>query len=509
MKCSKRAGVVLRAIVAAMALTPALVAAQSTSKLQGYNVDPSMVSVSGHSSGANMAIQLGVAYATRIMGVAAFAGVPYDCLRPGNVTSFNCAERNTPEITPLRANMLRWSGKENDPVDALARQRIYVFVGKHDGSVSGTVVGQTVALYRAFVPEGNLYYETEVDAGHTFPVDHEVRGFPTWQCSLPGLPGIVVGLPLANCGFDGAGISLQWIYGPLNPRSPGERTGTLVAIDQGEFATRAKGMDTIAWLYVPKTCAAGATCRLHVFLHACGQSYFKRQDTLYADSAGHVPWADANDIVLLYPQTYPDETLNTAGCWDDSNRYDDRFDQKAGGQPSAIMAMVARITSGFQGGAKAVEYYHAAFDHYFVTSLDDEIASLDAGRFAGWARTGESFAVYPAGTAGATDVCRFFSGEYYAPRSSHFYTTDAAECAGLMTSAVWQFEGTRFAIRVPDAQGRCASGDKPLFRLYNDSHGGVPNHRYTTSPATRSSMIAAGWVSEGSSDLGVIGCTPP
>ena len=38
----------------------------------------------------------------------------------------------------------------------------------------------------------------------------------------------------------------------------------------------------------------------------------------------------------------------------------------------------------------AVEYYNATLDHYFVTASADEIAKLDAGAFAGWARNSVS-----------------------------------------------------------------------------------------------------------------------
>ena len=77
-----------------------------------------------------------------------------------------------------------------------------------------------------------------------------------------------------------------------------------------------------------------------------------------------------------------------------------------------------------------------------------------------------------------------------------------------MTSAVWQYEGLAFAIRAADGQGVCATDDRPIYRLYNQSQGGVPNHRYTTSAATRTAMVASGWIPEGNGDLGVIGCTP-
>jgi len=49
---------------------------------------------------------------------------------------------------------------------------------------------------------------------------------------------------------------------------------------------------------------------------------------------------------------------------------------------------------------------------------------------------------------------------------------------------------------------------QPLYRLYNDGQGGAPNHRYTTQAATRSAMLANGWIAEGVGELGVIGCVP-
>src|SRR6187431_753626 len=46
--------------------------------------------------------------------------------------------------------------------------------------------------------------------------------------------------------------------------------------------------------------------------------------------------------------------------------------------------------------ADAIEYYHAVFDHYFITTIADEITKLDNGTFVGWARTGRQFKVYTA-----------------------------------------------------------------------------------------------------------------
>lgn len=179
----------------------------------------------------------------------------------------------------------------------------------------------------------------------------------------------------------------------------------------------------------------------------------------------------------------------------------------ANGAPHAIALKGTGIDAqALQGVAGAVEYCHAAFDHYFVTTIADEIAKLDTGVFAGWSRTGQSFRVLSTKAGGTSNVCRFFSTSF-APKSSHFYTPSAAECETVKRSHDWQFEGDVFAIESTDAAGDCPPGTIPLYRLYNDGQGAAPNHRYTTSPVTRSEMISQGWIPEGAG-IGVIGCVP-
>ncbi len=154
-----------------------------------------------------------------------------------------------------------------------------------------------------------------------------------------------------------------------------------------------------------------------------------------------------------------------------------------------------------------IEYYHAEFDHYFITGIPDEISKLDAGVFKGWARTGYKFKGYPVGTANASDVCRFFSTAFD-PKSSHFYTPFATECQDVLDRFKdWQLEGLVFSIPVPTLEGACAAGTIPVYRLYNNGQGGAPNHRYTTDLEVRAQMIAKGWIAEGRG-VGVIMCSP-
>src|SRR5262245_7105976 len=156
----------------------------------------------------------------------------------------------------------------------------------------------------------------------------------------------------------------------------------------------------------------------------------------------------------------------------------------------------------------AVEYYYAAWNFYFFTAFPDEIAALDGGAFGGvWKRTGQIFSVWGQPADGALPTCRFFSVGF-APKSSHFYTPYAAECAGLMSSPNWEFESIAFYLQLPDANGNCPPGTLVLYRLYNDGMGGAPNHRFTTSLAIFNQMLAAGWVYEGDLRTHAFACVP-
>ncbi|HVE48203.1 MAG TPA: matrixin family metalloprotease [Casimicrobiaceae bacterium] len=153
-----------------------------------------------------------------------------------------------------------------------------------------------------------------------------------------------------------------------------------------------------------------------------------------------------------------------------------------------------------------IEYFNAAFGHYFLTHIADEIAKLDNGTFAGWSRTNRTINAWAQPAAGSSPVCRFFSARF-APKSSHFYTSFASECQAVKSNDNWQFEGEVFHVALPDASGACGAGTIPVYRLYNDGQSGAPNHRFTTDAALRSQMITQGWVPEGAG-AGVTMCVP-
>jgi hypothetical protein len=154
-----------------------------------------------------------------------------------------------------------------------------------------------------------------------------------------------------------------------------------------------------------------------------------------------------------------------------------------------------------------VEYHHADWDHYFMTANPEEIEKLDAGIFSGWVRTGFTIKSFAFGGERGATVCRFFS-EAFAPRSSHFYTPFATECAIVNGSGDWSYEGEVFNIEGAEVDGTCSADTLPVYRLYNNGRGEAPNHRYTTDRAVRNAMIASGWVAEGNGADGVFMCSP-
>lgn len=153
----------------------------------------------------------------------------------------------------------------------------------------------------------------------------------------------------------------------------------------------------------------------------------------------------------------------------------------------------------------AVEYFNADFEHYFVTSNATEIEKLDAGDFHGWQRTGQTFKVFPTREAGTVPVIRYFS-DAFAPKSTHFYTLRAPGFEVSLPPS-WQYEGEPFYMTPPSFSGACPDGTVPIYRYYNKSKGGVPNHRFVADRSVHAAMLAAGWMAEGLGP-GVAMCAP-
>ena len=165
----------------------------------------------------------------------------------------------------------------------------------------------------------------------------------------------------------------------------------------------------------------------------------------------------------------------------------------------------ALAAAGATGTASVIEFYHRAFDHYFISADALEIARLDGGATMGWVRTGRSFKAHPSPRNGASAVCRF----YIPPQlgDSHFFGRGTDECAATAqkNSSFVHESPAVMHLFLPSA-GNCPATTLPVYRVF--SARADANHRYTTDPAVRDDMIASGWLAEGDGPDRVVLCAP-
>ena len=329
----------MRALAGCLAVGLAATLAQTAfaaEPLPSFTVDLAGTSVSGLSSGAYMAGQFHVAFSETVVGAGIVAGGPYGCAEGQLATALNrCMQTHSGPPDPAhllqRAEEFAQEGAI-DPLAGLAGDRVYVFSGSEDATVTPAVVGQTVAFYRAAgVAEADIAYLDDMAAGHAFVTAS--HGSP---CPTTASPYI------NDCDYDQAGALLTHIYGELNPPSA-EPAGSMIAFDQSAFLAdpTAHGLNGTGHVYVPPSCAQGATCRVHIAFHGCQQT-----DALIGDrfrtETGYNRWADSNDLIVLYPQAHR-TLLNPNACWDWWGYDDARHATRNGRQMASMRAMLDRL----------------------------------------------------------------------------------------------------------------------------------------------------------------------
>jgi len=163
------------------------------------------------------------------------------------------------------------------------------------------------SYYATYIDAAGLTVELDVSAEHCLPTLS--YGEDCLQLASPYL---------GRCGVDAAGQALTALYGELRARSTTVDPARLLRFDQTPFYSGTRtSLDSQGFLYVPAQCQDGATsCRLHVSFHGClqGRTFVGDQ---YAWDGGFNEWADANDLVVLYPNAVADSSVgNPNGCWD-------------------------------------------------------------------------------------------------------------------------------------------------------------------------------------------------
>jgi poly(3-hydroxybutyrate) depolymerase len=326
----------MRRLVLAL-LSLCATAAAADEPLPKLRIQAGSLTVSGVSSGGYMATQYQVAYAKDVAGAGVVAAGPWLCAQ-GIVTRAldDCTEGSAagPAITPLVA-ALRASAAARavDDPSWLAPDRVWMFHGRKDRRVGAAVSDSLLRFYHAFIPRERIRYVTEVDAAHGFPT--AARGDACDVEAEPWLPA---------CGYDAAGEMLRHLYDGLAAPS-GRVTGTLRTFDQARYVKRGgASMAGRGFLFVPRDCAAGIPCRVHVAFHGCRQGIDAMGRT-FARQAGYNRWADANRIVVVYPQVEKSWLMpfNPLGCWDWWGYTGVDYAARSGAQLAAVRAMLAAL----------------------------------------------------------------------------------------------------------------------------------------------------------------------
>jgi predicted esterase len=351
-------------------------------RLSTYSkLDPDQVTVSGISSGGFFAHQFHVAYSDLVRGAAVMAGGPYACAEqiPTPLTGHPfasiivalgvCSHGARAIFDPwnlwlpaspsaqqsVAATMAEHAmGRIDDPSN-LADDRVWLFAGGKDGVVPLSNVQTLESYYHSMglsAPE--LHLEYDANANHGVPIE-DLTGtstYPDRDCDEYGLPFLI------DCDYDGAERLLRHLYPQGFSAQPATLDrNRLFEFDQSEFFSSADpsvSMADAGYVYVPADCLEDAAspqgCRLHVAFHGCQQYTDLIGDDFYWD-AGYNAWAEANRIVVLYPQATAWErpsdatgfTANPKGCWDWWGYSGDNYYRQDGKQMQAVRAMIDRM----------------------------------------------------------------------------------------------------------------------------------------------------------------------
>jgi poly(3-hydroxybutyrate) depolymerase len=286
-----------------------------------------------------MAHQLLVAYSDVFSGLGAVAGGPFLCSKGTLHGALTTGMRGDPgiDVTHLirHARSLEAEGLIA-PLDNLSRSRVWAFRGTRDTTVLKAPVDALVEFSRHFSDSSDIAYVDDIACRHTMPTDSFDRAAHSRY----------IDPYIDDVGYDAAGNMFRHLYGPLKARRAAQ--GSLVAFDQSEFLAlpRLSGIDNTGFVYYPSAALRGERCKLHVALHGCEQ-HRARLGTLFAEHAGYNEWAEANDIVVLYPQAFPTITpfvFNPKGSWDWFGLVSSGFFTREGVQQKTIVEMVDRLT---------------------------------------------------------------------------------------------------------------------------------------------------------------------
>lgn len=297
------------------------------------SVNKTQITVSGLSSGGYMASQFHLANSEIVDGVGVLAAGPYYCARGdimvalaecvGTANDTFDIEKSIEHIVNLQRSQ-RLANQQSHDGD-----KVWIYHGDADTRVNPQLGQQLFQQYQQILEPQNVTLHRQDNANHHFPTTNYGS-----QCELTDSPF------LGNCNFDGAGEMLSFLLGPLNaPKA--NLSSSLQTISQKELIKNSDHQlaDT-GYVYIPSSCQT-ETCRVHINFHGCNQNAESVGD-VYMMNNGLLNWADANNLIVLYPQTKASKIMpmNPQACWDWWGYTGEHYADKQGPQILAIMDLL-------------------------------------------------------------------------------------------------------------------------------------------------------------------------
>jgi len=276
--------------------------------INALQINTNAITVSGLSAGAYMAVQFHVAYSSQVNGSGVIAGGPFYCAQNSMTTAVSAC-MSAPMLLDVNKLITLTSQfvQENkiDNTVNLKNDKVFLFSGKQDYVVFPDVMKKLLTYYQNYVNPANIKTEFTLTAAHTFPT----LDFGT-ACTTSATPYI------AKCNYDAAGTVLNWLYSNLRPKTTAIASN-IKSIKQSDYMpSGTTGLADTAYYYLPSACANSKTaCDLHVAFHGCMQDPANIQDKYYTKT-GYNEWAEANNIIILYPQSKAIPQKNPNACFD-------------------------------------------------------------------------------------------------------------------------------------------------------------------------------------------------
>jgi len=345
----------------------------------GPKIDPHKITVSGVSSGAFMAQQLHVAYSDIFSGMGSVAGGPFFCaqnMAPSDIATIKqqCMMGIGADLTATtyidKAKALDGTDKIA-PLSNLKDDKVFIFNSQSDQVINPLLGNASRLFYKEFINNSasNIKAWAYIPSyGPFYPVAH---GMPTAKKMFDDYENLAdTATPCApsnsqqyswfpnpfmrgndpwmyHCdyglisGYDLGKDILSHLYGSMNTPTDFQ-AANLYSFKQAPYVSDLSsdqelndhGIGTTGYAYVPSACKSGEKdCKLHVALHGCQQfPQWTFKGKIGSDESGqkitfgdlfykniYNELAEANDIVMLYPQAHnigtKEADTNPYGCW--------------------------------------------------------------------------------------------------------------------------------------------------------------------------------------------------